>query len=565
MKKRIISIVLILLMVISVTVLPMSASAAQGVDIGSIIGGVTGGSTGTGTGTGTGSSAISIDPSAISSFTELIGGNKGFDVSDIASILLALYQQEGSSEALSSIGKYFTGVLSGNVTFSGPESVTVFAGQSATFKVEIPKTIADLFSDHEYTYVWLDVTTSEDIDLEAIVAGQVDAITALGDKVLSTTNTLTLPNVTEADSGRKFACVAFTAQRKSLAFGVSDAATLTVLPLTDCRHTVLKPVSGIEPTCGDPGNIPYYKCTVCGNIFLDSNAQNVTTPEMLIIPATGHKTVGGIRVEPTCTVNGHTEGGTCIYCGKVIEEQLVLVAPGHTPETVVEAVEPTCEKTGMSAQIICSVCKEVLQESEEIPATGHTYVGAKCSKCDSFRANPFIDVNKSDYYFESVLWAVYSDPQVTQGTDRYHFSPSNYCTRGQVVTFLWRAAGSPEPMLKISPFSDVTEDNYFYKAVLWAFERGITTGISSSEFAPYRNVTRAQFVTFLWRFMGEPIVQDSSSPFSDVRDTYSPFYIAILWAAENGITTGRTAETFAPDDICTRANVVTFIFRGLVK
>ena len=141
-----------------------------------------------------------------------------------------------------------------------------------------------------------------------------------------------------------------------------------------------------------------------------------------------------------------------------------------------------------------------------------------------------------------------------------HFAPSNPCTRGQVVTFLWRAAGSPEPEGNENPFTDISEGQYYYKAVLWAVENGITTGMTTTTFVPNNSCTRGQIATFLWRATGSPEPESDENPFPDV--TGGPFYKAILWAVENGITTGYTDGTFRPGNVCTRGNIVTFMYRA---
>ena len=129
-------------------------------------------------------------------------------------------------------------------------------------------------------------------------------------------------------------------------------------------------------------------------------------------------------------------------------------------------------------------------------------------------SNPFTDVKEKDYYYEPVLWAVANS--ITTGTSKTTFSPDNPCTRAQVVTFLWRAAGSPEPTQTNNPFTDVPAGQYYYKAVLWAVEEGITAGTSKTTFSPDESCTRAQVVTFLWRAAGEPAPQKNDNPFNDV-------------------------------------------------
>lgn len=173
--------------------------------------------------------------------------------------------------------------------------------------------------------------------------------------------------------------------------------------------------------------------------------------------------------------------------------------------------------------------------------------------------NPFNDVSRDAYYYNPVLWAV--EAGITQGTGERSFSPDNNCSRAQVVTFLWRAAGEPEPMRFDNPFADVAQDAYYYTAVLWAIENGITTGMDETTFAPDAPCTRAQVAAFLWRAAGEPEAAAADTPFADVaEDAY--YYHAVLWAVENGITTGTTETTFSPDAVCTRAQIVTFLYRA---
>ena len=173
--------------------------------------------------------------------------------------------------------------------------------------------------------------------------------------------------------------------------------------------------------------------------------------------------------------------------------------------------------------------------------------------------NPFVDVADDAYYFDAVLWA--AEEGITGGTSATTFSPNATCTRAQAVTFLWRAAGSPAPKSSEMPFTDVASDAYYHDAVLWAVENGITKGTSDTTFSPNAKCTRAQIVTFLWRSQKSP-ASDSVNPFTDVAaDAY--YNTAVLWAVENGITAGTTATTFSPNADCTRAQIVTFLFRCL--
>ena len=176
-------------------------------------------------------------------------------------------------------------------------------------------------------------------------------------------------------------------------------------------------------------------------------------------------------------------------------------------------------------------------------------------------ANPFTDVPEGSFYYEPVLWAVRKG--ITTGATATTFNPNGNCQRAQVVTFLWRAAGSPEPTSTENPFTDVKESDFYYKAVLWAVEKGITNGLTADTFGPFALCNRAQVVTFLWRAMGSP---DSTAKvtFTDVKD--GQFYsTAVAWAVENGITNGISGTEFGVGGICNRAQVVTFLYRTYNK
>ena len=173
----------------------------------------------------------------------------------------------------------------------------------------------------------------------------------------------------------------------------------------------------------------------------------------------------------------------------------------------------------------------------------------------------FVDVPASAYYADAVKWAV--EKGITTGTSATTFSPEASCTRAQMVTFLWRAAGSPAPKATTTAFTDLDKSAYYYDAVLWAVEKGITTGTSATTFSPNATVTRGQTVTFLYRFAGQPAVSGSSS-FTDVNS--SDYYAAaVQWAKEQGITSGTSDTTFSPTNDCTRGQIVTFLYRQLAK
>ena len=225
----------------------------------------------------------------------------------------------------------------------------------------------------------------------------------------------------------------------------------------------------------------------------------------------------------------------------------------HSYEAVV--TEPTCTEPGYTTYT-CECGDSYV--ADETAALGHDWKGTSCTRCDAVRENPFTDVPGNSYYIDPVLWAV--EKKITSGTTATTFNPGGACVRAQVVTFLWRAAGSPEPASTVNPFVDVTMDAYYVKAVLWAYESGITAGLDDTHFGPNAECTRAQVVTFLWRSKGKPAAETSGVAFTDVQSgTY--YYDAVAWAVENGITSGISATEFGVNTTCNRAQVVTFLYR----
>lgn len=181
-----------------------------------------------------------------------------------------------------------------------------------------------------------------------------------------------------------------------------------------------------------------------------------------------------------------------------------------------------------------------------------------CIFCGAKINNPFTDIGSLSTEFRcGVLWAYLNG--ITSGTTATTFEPNKPCTRAEVVTFLWRLCGSPEPETAKNPFTDVSESSVFYKAILWAYENGITMGTTETTFAPKATVTRAQFVTFLWRLCGEETI-DADNNFSDVSDS-SVYANAIIWASSCGIVNGYGNGTFCPNTPCTRAHVAVFLYR----
>ena len=183
-----------------------------------------------------------------------------------------------------------------------------------------------------------------------------------------------------------------------------------------------------------------------------------------------------------------------------------------------------------------------------------------CDGGENCPGNVFTDMPpKGNWAHDAIDWAIVNN--ITAGTSATTFSPNVGCTRAQVVTFLWRAKGQPEPTKTENPFRDVNEGAYYYKAVLWAVENGITNGTFATTFGPDNYCTRAQVVTFLWRTEGKPEPTSPDNPFTDVTDGY--YYTAVLWAVEQKVTAGTSATAFSPNKKCTRGEIVTFLYRAL--
>ena len=201
--------------------------------------------------------------------------------------------------------------------------------------------------------------------------------------------------------------------------------------------------------------------------------------------------------------------------------------------------------------------KALTKAVTSVKLTANTTVYAKWTQSGTAQ-NPFVDVKEGAYYYDAVLWAV--EQKITSGTSATTFSPDASCTRAQMVTFLWRAAGSPKVENGKNPFTDVQADAYYYDAVLWAVEKGVTSGTSATTFSPDATVTRGQTVTFLYRNAGSPEVS-GTMPFTDVEaDAY--YAKAVQWAVQQKITTGTSETTFSPMSDCTRGQIVTFLYRA---
>ena len=325
------------------------------------------------------------------------------------------------------------------------------------------------------------------------------------------------------------------------------------LPVFKWQHQhQLTHVLAKDPTTSEVGNIEYWYCPVCGKYFADANGDHEITQAETVIPkrqSSGGGS-GGSSSYPI-TVPSKTENGT------------VTVSPKNASagSTVTITVKPD---SGYVLETISVTDKNGNDLKLTDKSNGKYTFTMPTSKVeikvtfmeDNSVLNFFYDVPNDAYYYEAVKWA--AENGITGGVGNSLFAPNQPCTRAQIVTFLWRAAGSPAPK-SMSSFTDVPADAFYAKAVAWAVENGITSGTGESKFSPNATCTRAQAVTFLYRASGSPAVSGSAE-FSDVA-TNAYYADAVAWAAKKGITTGIGGGLFGSDNDCTRSQIVTFLWR----
>ena len=318
----------------------------------------------------------------------------------------------------------------------------------------------------------------------------------------------------------------------------------------------------VEPTCKNRGLIAF-TCKNCDKLVEVDDAVYTYVP---VVPHTAGDPVNA--KEATCTEVGYTGDKVCKWCGIMLEKGKEIPMKEHTVVDVA-AVEATCTADGMTAGTKCSVCGTVLSGCEVVKALGHDFKDGKCTRCGEKDpnyvppvVNPFKDVEKSSPYYDAIIWA--ADKGVTTGKTADTFGINDGCTRAQIVTFLYRAAGSPAVKADtVNPFTDVSKDSVYYNAILWAVEKGITKGTTETTFDPNAVCTRGQIVTFLFRASGDEKVA-TGTDFADVAAT-SYCADAVAWAVANKVANGFADGTFRPEATCTRGQAVTFIFRALAK
>lgn len=331
---------------------------------------------------------------------------------------------------------------------------------------------------------------------------------------------------------------------------------LTAIPAqaSECAHEYVEMRE--EPGC-DYSGVAWQECVLCG----------YETGYTLLDPV-GHSFAQWyVTTAPTCTREG-VQVRDCTVCGA--RETAPVPPSGHA--YAAEVKHPTCTAGGYT-RFNCQFCTSYYIADYTQPL-GHSYniillreptdtargqVRFTCTRCSESHVTyyTFRDIDSDAYYFTPVLWAL--DAGITSGLDDTHFGPAALCSRAQVVTFLWRSAGKPEPVSAANPFLDVPKGSFCEKAVLWAYETGITTGTDATHFSPNASCNRAEVVTFLHRFRGCPEPEEGTG-FPDVP-AGSFCHKAVLWAAQKGITLGMDDGTFRPLLPCNRAQIVTFLYR----
>ena len=454
--------------------------------------------------------------------------------------------------------KLISGLIGSELDVVGPNNVTVTETEDAVFKVKVNLSLLDQLNGITYKYMWLEPSELKDLnDVNFENIDILSLIVRISGKSLGNGETFTVQNTTMRDDGRKFVCVIYNVSEK--VFYVTDEATLTVTPFSDCTHNTLRSVRGLEPTCTEDGHIAYYECATCGKLFLDNECITQTNRNDIVIPATGHSPVETkAAAEPTCTEDGCTAEIVCSVCGDILKAQKILPATGHTKVVDIEAVEPTCTKAGCTEGSHCSVCGEILSVSEVVPAKGHSFEGIQCTVCGEYVPFPFKDVPKG-YWCRSEVEYVWKHG-LMKGITEDTFAPTANMTRAMFATVLYRMKGCPSVEGLSEPFTDVGKDYWAYDAIVWAYNVGVTTGVTDTTFEPGKNITRAQLVTMLYRYENSPAISGALT-FVDSADIAVPYRAAVLWATRNGVVNGYIDGTFRPNNPASRGHMAAIFAR----
>ena len=418
---------------------------------------------------------------------------------------------------------------------------------------DIQKAMAD-----GYSAIWAAKTETE--ANAALTAAKANLLTAVQNYVK-----FLLDKVYNSGKATILGDVAYTLPKEAYtkASGDIDAATTEADVLnaydtalkaqTSKQHPILKKTEAKAATYTETGNHEYYTCETCGKVFKDAAGTQETTVEAETIAKLTRPSSGG---------SSSGSGRSYAVTAPSAKNGDVTVSPKNASKGDRVTITVTPDK---GYELDSLTVKDASGNKLKLTDKGNgkytfTMPGSKVEIKATFvkevETSPFSDVSTSAYYYEAVKWA--QEKGITGGIGNGLFGPNQPCTRAQIVTFLWRAAGSPEPKA-MSSFADVSTDAYYAKAVAWAVENGITTGTGDGKFSPDATCTRAQSVTFLFRAIGKLV--DSKAEFSDVL-TDSYYANAVAWAVENGVTNGIGDGLFGPDNSCTRAQIVTFLFRA---
>lgn len=338
----------------------------------------------------------------------------------------------------------------------------------------------------------------------------------------------------------------------------------------ECEEHTTELIGAVEVTCTTDGYTGDEVCTNCGIVVVRGE----------VIASEGHAYGEWVTTDATCTQAG-LRARVCATCGEVETEE--LPATGHDLGEWTVTKDATCTEAG-SREAVCATCGETV--TEEIEALGHTWgewtvvkaatcseAGSEervCSVCNEKETreipmldfeNPFVDVTEDKWYYDAVMWGAMND--IVAGITDTEFGPKENSTRAQIVSFLWRAAGRPEPTTEECKFTDVSSSKWYYKAVLWATENGYVAGYTNTKFAPNETCKRSEMATFLWRMAGKPEAEASENPFYDVP-AGKWYETSAMWAYDNGIVSGYDLEegkAFAPDNQIARGETVTMLYR----
>lgn len=502
-----------------------------------------------------------------------------FTVTDLRLSTVTLQKDSGTPEPLTVSGGEASGSVSENGTYelvaadaSGNETSLTFTvdikneitssmlaldedlfeydGASHTPALTVKNGATVLIKDTDYTVDAASETSAQDVGTYTISVTGKGAYTS-GAAITWRIADTTKPAVTGVSSGTEYSA--------DVNFTVSDLLLESVTLQKDSGTPQSLTVSGgvASGSVSEDGVYTLTAKDTSGNMTIVTFTINVPVPVVtqaetpVFDPAGGTRFRGSLQVTISCATVGavirYTTDGTDpdASSGTVYTSGSAITLTRSTTLKAIATADGYTDSEIASATYTRRSTRRT--EEEVIPDDGPPLASIF----------PFVDVPETAYYRKAVEWAL--ENGVTGGTTPTTFSPSQDATRAETVTFLWAAAGAPEPETADSPFRDVASADYYRKAVLWAYEKGITAGVSADEFGAERPVTRGQVITFLWAAAGRPEPGTAENPFKDVAEA-DYCYKAVLWAYQKGITAGTGEATFSPDTECPREQIVTFLY-----